>query len=47
MEPGQNVTPPLSQIKSTPFISLMAQWAKDPALSLLWLWLLLWCAFDP
>ena len=25
---------------------LVAQWVKDPALSLLWLRLLLWCAFD-
>ena len=25
----------------------MAQWVKDPALSLLWLSLMLWCAFDP
>ena len=24
----------------------MAQWVKDPALPLLWLWLLLWCRFD-
>ena len=23
----------------------MAQWVKDPGLSLLWLWLLLWCGF--
>ena len=27
--------------------SLVAQWVKDPVLSLLWLWLLLWCGFDP
>ena len=26
--------------------SLVAQWVKDSALSLLWLWLLLWCGFD-
>ena len=25
----------------------MAQWVKDLALSLLWLWLLLWLGFDP
>ena len=25
----------------------MAQWVKDPALSLLWLWLELWRGFDP
>ena len=25
----------------------MARWVKDPALSLLWLWLLLWQGFDP
>ena len=25
----------------------MAQWIKDLSLSLLWLWLLLWCGFDP
>ena len=25
----------------------MAQWVKDLALSLLWLWLSLWCGFDP
>ena len=24
----------------------VAQQVKDPALSLLWLWLLLWCEFD-
>ena len=23
----------------------MVPWVKDPALSLLWLWLLLWCGF--
>ena len=23
------------------------QWVKDPAFSLQWLWLLLWCGFDP
>ena len=27
--------------------SLMAPWEKDPALSLLWLWSLLWLGFDP
>ena len=27
--------------------SLMAPQIKDLALSLLWLWLLLWCGFDP
>ena len=27
--------------------SLVAQWVKDPALSLQWLWLLLWHGFDP
>ena len=27
--------------------SLVVQQAKDPALSLLWLWLLLWHRFDP
>ena len=27
--------------------SLVAQWVKDPALSLLWLWLQLWHGFDP
>ena len=27
--------------------SLVAQWVKDLALSLLWLWLLLWCEFSP
>ena len=27
--------------------SLVAQLVKDPALSLLWFWLLLWCGFDP
>ena len=27
--------------------SLVAQWVKDPALSLLWLWLLLWQGFNP
>ena len=27
--------------------SLVAQSTKDPALSLLWLWSLLWCGFDP
>ena len=26
---------------------MAAQWVKDPALSLLWLWLLLWQGFDP
>ena len=25
----------------------MAQWVKDLALPLLWLWLQLWCGFDP
>ena len=25
----------------------MAQQVKDPILSLQWLWLLLWCQFDP
>ena len=25
----------------------MTQWVKDPVLSLLWLWLLLWCKFHP
>ena len=25
----------------------MAQWVKDPALSWLWLWLLLWQGFNP
>ena len=25
----------------------MAQWVKDPALSLLWLGSLLWCSFSP
>ena len=25
----------------------MTQWVKDLALSLLWLWLQLWCGFDP
>ena len=25
----------------------LAQWVKDLALSLLWLWLQLWCRFDP
>jgi len=29
------------------YSSLMAQWVKDPALSLLCLGLLLWCGFDP
>jgi len=27
--------------------SLVAQQLKDLALSLLWLWLLLWCVFNP
>ena len=27
--------------------SLVAQWVKDPALSLQWLRSLLWCGFDP
>ena len=27
--------------------SLVAQQVKDPALSLLWLWLLPWCRFNP
>ena len=27
--------------------SLESQWVKDPALSLQWLGLLLWCGFDP
>lgn len=27
--------------------SLVAQRAKDPALLILWPWLLLWCGFDP
>ena len=27
--------------------SLVAQWVKDLALSLLWLWLLLWHKFSP
>ena len=27
--------------------SLVARWVKDPGLPLLWLWLLLWCEFDP
>ena len=27
--------------------SLVAQRVKDLALSLMWLWLLLWCGFDP
>lgn len=26
--------------------SLVAQWVKDQALSLQWLWLLHWCEFD-
>ena len=26
---------------------LVAQWIKDPALSLPWLWLLLWLEFNP
>ena len=30
-----------------PGSSLVAQWVKDPVLSLLWLWLLLWHRFDP
>ena len=25
----------------------MAQWVKDLVLSLLWLWLQLWCGLDP
>ena len=28
-------------------VSLVAQQVKDPVLSLLWLWSLLWCRFDP
>ena len=27
--------------------SLVAQWVKDPALLLQWLWWLLWCGSDP
>ena len=27
--------------------AFMAQWVKDPTLSPLWLWLLLWCKFNP
>ena len=34
-------------IKSSPGSSLVAQEAKDPRLSLLWLWLLLWLGFNP
>ena len=26
---------------------MVSQWVKDLALSLLWLWLLLWFGFDP
>ena len=33
--------------KTNLWSSLVAQWAKDPVLSLLWLWLLLWHGFDP
>ena len=25
----------------------MTQWVKDPVLSLLWLWTLMWCGFSP
>ena len=34
-------------IQKKPLSSLVAQKVKDLALSLLWLWLLLWCGFDP
>ena len=45
--------PQLYRCSNKPFIkkqlgsSMVPQQVKDPALSLLWLWLLLWCGFDP
>ena len=27
--------------------SLVAQWVRDLGVSLMWLWLLLWCRLDP
>ena len=38
------IAPPKSPGKRS---SLMAQWVKDPVLSLLWLWLQQWRRFDP
>ena len=57
--PGLQESVPLSQLKFYfPVLAwaaitkdcrnpLEAQWVKDPALSLLWLWSLLWHRFDP
>ena len=50
--PPQNSVPPpaarpLHAAESTSWSSLVAQWVKDLALSLLWLGSLMWCGFHP